>query len=110
MGSQIERGLEEPSRIKYRQFLKEIKSVIIGNEGEKMIDKKKSNFFYAISLALQLGFLIAIPLVGFLLVGVFLDKKFESTPIFTISLVILSLIFVFFEIRYYLLPFLEKRK
>jgi len=75
-----------------------------------MIDKKKSNFFYAISLALQLGFLIAIPLVGFLLVGVFLDKKFESTPIFTISLVILSLIFVFFEIRYYLLPFLEKRK
>jgi F0F1-type ATP synthase assembly protein I len=75
-----------------------------------MANKKNSNFLYAIFLAFQLGFLIALPLVGFLLGGVYLDKKFDSAPIFTVLLMILSLIFVFFEIRYYLLPFLEKRK
>jgi F0F1-type ATP synthase assembly protein I len=75
-----------------------------------MSNKKISNFFYALSLVLQLGFLIAIPLIGFLLIGVFLDKILDSVPIFTILLVIFSLVFVFFEVRYYLLPFLEKHK
>lgn len=75
-----------------------------------MTNKKKSNFFYAIFLALQLGLLIAIPLVGFLLIGVFLDKRLNSSPFFLILCMILSFIFLFFEIRHFLLPFLEKHK
>ncbi|MFQ6049640.1 MAG: AtpZ/AtpI family protein [Candidatus Paceibacterales bacterium] len=75
-----------------------------------MTNKKNSNFFYAIFLALQLGFLIAIPLVGFLLVGVFLDKRLNSFPLFLILSIIFSFIFLFFEIRHFLLPFLEKHK
>ena len=74
-----------------------------------MKHKRRDGFFYAVYLALQLGFLIAIPLVGFLLLGVFLDKKFSSSPIFTLLFVILSLVFVFAQVRYYLLPFLKKK-
>ena len=70
---------------------------------------KKNGFFYALYLALQLGFLIAIPLVGFLLLGVFLDKKLSSSPILTLLFAIISLIFVFVEVRHYLLPFLKKK-
>jgi F0F1-type ATP synthase assembly protein I len=75
-----------------------------------MADKNKSNFFYAIFLAMQLGFLIAIPLVGFLLAGFFLDKRLRSYPFFLILSVIFSFLFLFFEIRHFLLPFLEKRR
>jgi F0F1-type ATP synthase assembly protein I len=75
-----------------------------------MEDKNKSGFFYAISLAFQLGFLIAIPLSLFLLLGIFLDKKFSLSPVFTILFIVFSFVFLFFEIRNYLLPFLKKNK
>lgn len=71
--------------------------------------KKNNQFFRALSLGLGLGFLIVAPLVGFLLSGLFLDGKFNTTPIFLISLVILSLIVSFVEVRLLILPFLEKR-
>jgi len=73
-----------------------------------MNKKKNSHFFYVIFLALQLGFIISIPLILFLLIGLFLDKKFNTNPIFTVLCVIFSLFFVFFEIRYYVFPFLKK--
>lgn len=69
----------------------------------------KNQFFRALSLGLELGFLIVAPLVGFLLLGLFLDRKLGTTPIFLISLVILSLIVSFVEVRLLILPFLEKR-
>lgn len=75
-----------------------------------MENKKKPSLVYDISLAFQLGFLVAIPLVGFLVLGVFLDKKFSSSPIFTLLLTIVSLIFVSIEVYYYLLPFLKKKE
>lgn len=74
-----------------------------------MKHNKKTGFFYAIDLAFQLGFLIAIPLVVFLAIGVYLDKKFSSSPVFTLIFVILSLLFIIAEIRYYLLPFLRRK-
>jgi len=74
-----------------------------------MNNNKKENLFYAISLASQLGFMIVIPLVGFLLLGLYLDRKFNTLPIFLISFVVLSIIFIPFEIRYLLMPFLDKK-
>jgi len=56
-----------------------------------------------------MGFLIALPLVLFLLAGLFLDRKLGTLPVFLISSVIFSLAAVFFELRYLVLPFLEKR-
>lgn len=70
--------------------------------------KRNFKFFYLLSLALQLGFFIVIPLIGFLLLGIFLDKKLSTSPLFIIILLILDLIFIFFEIRYYLKPILKK--
>jgi F0F1-type ATP synthase assembly protein I len=66
-------------------------------------------FLYAISLGAELGFLIAVPMVLFLLLGLYLDKKFNTLPVFLISMVILCMITTIFEVRNLILPFLEKR-
>lgn len=71
--------------------------------------QEKGKFFYAVSLGSELGFMIALPLVLFLFLGVYLDKKFETLPIFIITFTVLSIVFTFFELRYFILPFLEKR-
>ena len=71
--------------------------------------RNKQNVFYTIFLGLELGFLVALPLVVFLVLGVFLDKRFETFPIFLISGIIIGLILTFVDIRYLILPFLEKR-
>ena len=60
------------------------------NEINKRVRDEKTKLIYAISLALQLGFAIAIPLTGFLLLGIFLDRKFRSSPLFLLSLLIFS--------------------
>jgi len=70
--------------------------------------KKKERVSYALFLAFQLGFLIIVPLIGFLFLGVFLDKKFNSSPIFLLLSIFLSFIFIFFEIRHFLLPIIRK--
>jgi len=70
--------------------------------------KKKEQVSYALFLAFQLGFLIVVPLIGFLLFGIFLDKKFNSSPIFLLLSIFLSFIFIFFEIRHFLLPIMRK--
>lgn len=71
--------------------------------------KNKPNVFYTLSLGLELGFLIALPVVIFLILGIFLDKKFQSFPISLILSVILGLVFTFLDIYYIVLPFLDKR-
>ncbi len=57
----------------------------------------------------ELGFLIAIPLIAFLLFGIFLDRKFHTFPIFLISGIIIGLVITFLDLYYLVLPFLEKR-
>ncbi len=46
-----------------------------------------------ISFAFDLGFAIIIPLIIFALGGRFLDKKFETSPLFLIIGILISLIF-----------------
>lgn len=55
-----------------------------------------------------MGLLIALPLIVFLLLGVFLDKKFNTSPIFLISLVFFSIIVTIVDVRRLVLPFIEK--
>lgn len=71
--------------------------------------KNDSKLLYALSLGLELGFLISLPLVFFLILGIFLDKKFQTFPIFLISSIILGMAATFFNVYYLVLPFLEKR-
>jgi hypothetical protein len=69
----------------------------------------KLNFLSVLSLGMGLGLLVATPLVLFLLFGLFLDKKFGTLPLFLIVFILLSFLVVAYEIRNFILPFLEKR-
>ena len=69
----------------------------------------RSNLLYALSLGMKLGLSIAAPLVIFLLAGLWLDDKIGTSPLFLIIFVLLSFVAVFLNIRYLILPFLEKR-
>lgn len=48
--------------------------------------------FTALPLALELGYLIALPLAGFALLGRFADKFFQTSPWFLVSGVIIAAI------------------
>ncbi len=69
----------------------------------------KGKIIYALSIGTQLGFLIVLPLIGFSMLGLFLDKKLNTFPIFLILGIIVSIMVTFFEAYYLLLPFLEKK-
>lgn len=64
--------------------------------------------FYSIYFAFQLGFLIALPLLGFLLLGYFLDKKFSSSPFFLLSSIIIGLTVIAFWVYYQIAPLMKK--
>jgi F0F1-type ATP synthase assembly protein I len=58
--------------------------------------KKREGFskeeFSALKLAWELGYTITIPLVILVLVGRFLDKRFDTSPIFLLAGILLSMI------------------
>ena len=76
-----------------------------------MAEKSKNRFkvLYALSLAWQMGFLIAVPIAGFILLGLFLDNLFFSLPLFVIIGAILGISLTFYELYHWLLPFLEEK-
>lgn len=65
---------------------------------EKKKDIKKNNsqsrtsFYSMLSLAWDLGFSISLPIVGGALLGQFLDRRLETTPRITLSLIFLGII------------------
>ncbi|MCD6284040.1 AtpZ/AtpI family protein [bacterium] len=71
---------------------------------------KKYNIkiFYAISFAWQLGFLIAIPLAGFIFLGFYLDKFFHTHPFFLIGGIIIGIITSIYETYHLIVPLIEK--
>jgi F0F1-type ATP synthase assembly protein I len=73
------------------------------------MEKTTPKFFSAIYLGLELGFLIAVPLIIFLLGGLWLDKKMQTTPLFLILGLLLNFGITMIEVKKLILPFLEKR-
>lgn len=61
------------------------------NDAQKIIPKKEGTWS-ALSLAWQLGYSIAIPLVVLALLGRFIDKRFGTSPWFLLTGVLLSLV------------------
>jgi F0F1-type ATP synthase assembly protein I len=55
-------------------------------------NKKRAPFLKAISLAWDLGYIIAIPLVVLAISGRLLDKKFDSSPVFLLAGIFLAMI------------------
>lgn len=53
--------------------------------------KEKMVLLKTISLAWELGYTIAVPLVALAFLGRFLDKKYETSPIFLLSGILLAI-------------------
>ncbi len=73
-----------------------------------MARKIETKLLYALSLAAQLGFLIIAPLVGFIWLGVFLDRKFSSAPAFLLTGLVIAFALTGYETYHLLEPLLEK--
>ncbi len=72
----------------------------------------KDNFktFYALSLAWQLGFLIAAPIIGFLFLGLFADRFFNTEPFLLLSGLFIGIGITFYEIYHLLVPLIEDKE
>ena len=68
-----------------------------------------SQLFAVMGLGFELGFMIVIPLVGFMLLGLWVDKSFHVLPLFTIIGLVVGLVSSIVEVIKVILPFLEKR-
>jgi ATP synthase protein I len=62
--------------------------------------EEKNQVWYALSLAWQLGYSIAIPLVILALLGRFLDKRFGTSPWLLLAGVLLSLVISTFAVYF----------
>ena len=73
---------------------------------------QKSNFktFYALSLAWQLGFLIAIPIGGFLFLGVLGDKFFKTQPFLLLLGLLIGIIITIYEVYHLLTPLIKNKE
>lgn len=73
---------------------------------------QKNNFkmFYALSLAWQLGFLIAVPIAGFFFLGFLADKFLGTRPLFLILGLLLGIITTVYEVYHWILPLIRPVK
>lgn len=67
------------------------------------------NKLKAIYLGLELGFLIAIPLVVFTLLGVWMDNNFQTLPLFLIIFILLGLIVTMINVKKIIVPIINKK-
>jgi len=71
---------------------------------------KKSGFktFYALSLAWQLGFLIAVPIGGFMFVGYLGDRFLKTQPLLLLAGLFVGIFVTIYEVYHMLTPLIEK--
>lgn len=62
-----------------------------GANGEKKAPEENGGF-RALPFALELGYMIAIPLVAFALLGRFADNRWGTSPLFLLAGILLSII------------------
>lgn len=63
--------------------------------------------FYAVSVAFQLGFLIAGSILGFILLGIIADYYFKTSPIFLILGTGIGFVATIFETYHMLAPLMS---
>jgi len=65
-------------------------------------------FWYALSLAWQLGFLIIVPIVGFMALGIWLDAVVSTPPLFLLIGLVIGIGITAYEVYHSLFPFLNR--
>lgn len=65
--------------------------------------------FYALSFAWQLGFLIAIPIGGFLFLGFLADKLLGTKPLFLMIGLVVGVIVTVYEVYHLLWPLIKDK-
>ncbi len=60
-------------------------------------------------LGLKIGLLITIPLIGFLLLGILLDKKLDTFPIYLILGIVTGLISAIYMVYKVIIPYINKK-
>jgi ATP synthase protein I len=71
---------------------------------------KAIDLYYVLSLAGQIGYTIAIPLLFFIAGGAFLDKKLHTSPMLVLSGLIIGIITSLFFLYKLLKPLLKSKK
>ncbi|MDD2909441.1 MAG: AtpZ/AtpI family protein [Candidatus Pacebacteria bacterium] len=66
----------------------------------------KNNIIF---LGLKIGLVITIPLIGFLLLGVWIDSKFDTLPIYLIAGIVLGAASGMFMVYKVIIPYLNKK-
>lgn len=60
-------------------------------------------------LGLKIGLLVTIPLIGFLLLGVWMDTKFDTFPIYLITGIVVGLASAVFLVYKIIIPYINKK-
>lgn len=75
---------------------------------EKNLSREK--FIRSIGLVSELGFVISVPMVGGVLLGIWLDDKFSSSPKLTLSMLFLGVVTGFINLIVVITEFSKKKK
>lgn len=73
-------------------------------------EKDSFKVFYALSLAWQLGFLIAVPIIGFLFLGFWGDRLLGTKPLFLIIGFLAGMGITIYELYHTLTPLIKNKK
>jgi len=71
-------------------------------------DKNGFKIWYAVSFAFQLGFLIVVPIGGFMLLGLWGDRSFYTAPFLLIAGIVVGVIITAYEVYHLLDPLIRK--
>jgi len=63
--------------------------------------------WYALSLGLQLGFIIVVPIAGFIFIGYKIDQHFSTHPLFLMLGIFVGLAITAYEVYEWLLPLVK---
>lgn len=71
-------------------------------------DESKRRFIKSIGLVSEMGFMIALPLLGGVVLGTVLDDKLSSYPKLTLSFLVLGMVFSFSNLYVLLKEYIER--
>jgi hypothetical protein len=63
--------------------------------------------WYALSFAFQLGFLIVVPIAGFMFLGLWGDRVFRSFPFLFFGGIAVGLAVTVYEVYHFLVPLID---